>query len=178
MDPIVIVIASAAGALIGTATGILLFRRKMKPPISDTELGVLKGKVQTAEASLATATGNLEDLRKQIASQEKTILQSSEDLKKKQQQLDAESAETQKEKSRRTAAEQSVQELGAKGVLLTEQCGKLEVQLKEAQTLAGSKAEKLATVEAEFEAGKQKIHELTEQTAQLTSETAELKRAA
>ena len=176
LDPIIIVLASAAGALIGTATGILMFRRKMRPPITDAELGALKGKVETAEASLASATANLEDLRKQISAQEKTLLQNGEDLKKKQQQIEAETAETQKEKTRRAAAEQTVQELGAKVVVLTEQSAKMEGQVKEAQGLAASKATRLEAVDAELEAGKRKIQELTDQTAQLTAESAELKR--
>ena len=176
MDPTIIVITTAASALFGTAVGILLFRRKMRPAITDSELADLRAKVQTGESSMATASANLEDLRKQIALQEKALLQNGEDLKKKQEQLDAESAETQKEKARRSAAEQSVQEISANAVLLKEQCAKLEAGVREAESLAAQKATQLASAADELAAGKRKIQELTEQTAHLTSESAELKR--
>jgi len=176
LDPTIIVITTAASALFGTAVGILLFRRKMRPAITDSELADLRAKVQTGESSMATASANLEDLRKQIALQEKALLQNGEDLKKKQEQLDAESAETQKEKARRSAAEQSVQEISANAVLLKEQCAKLEAGVREAESLAAQKATQLASAADELAAGKRKIQELTEQTAHLTSESAELKR--
>ena len=121
LDPIVIVLATAAGALVGTSVGILLLRRKLRPPITEAQFAEMKGKLQTGESSLATASANLEDLRKQLALQEKALLQNAEDLKKRQAQLDIESAEVLKEKTRRAAAEQSVQEVSAKAVLLTPQ---------------------------------------------------------
>jgi chromosome segregation ATPase len=176
LDPTIIAITTAAGALFGTAVGILLFRRKMRPPITDSELADLKVKVQTGESSLATASANLEDLRKQIALQERALLQNGEDLKKRQEQLDAQSAETQKEKARRSAAEQSVQEISAKAVLLTEQCAKLEAGVRESQSLVAQQATQLASAADELSAEKRKIQELTEQTAHLTSESAEFKR--
>jgi chromosome segregation ATPase len=148
----------------------------MRPPITDGELAELKGRLQAGESSIASASANLEDLRKQIALQEKTLLQNGEDLKKRQQQLETESAETQKEKARGAALAQSLQELTAKLALLTQQCTKLEGQVKEAQSLAADKATLLASAGAELEAGKLKIQELTAQTAQLTSESAEIKR--
>jgi chromosome segregation ATPase len=176
LDPIVIVLATAAGTLIGTSVGILLLRRKLRPPITDAELAELKGKLQTGESSLAAASANLEDLRKQIALQERTLLQNGEDLKKRQEQLDIESAETQKEKARRFAAEHSVQEGSAKAVLLTEQCMKLEARVKEENNRVAEKTTRLVSFEAELEAEKRKIQEMTEQVTRLASESAELKR--
>ena len=176
LDPIVIVLATAAGTLIGTSVGILLLRRKLRPPITDAELAELKGKLQTGESSLAAASANLEDLRKQIALQERTLLQNGEDLKKRQEQLDIESAETQKEKARRFAAEHSVQEGSAKAVLLTEQCTKLEARVKEENNRVAEKTTRLVSVEAELETEKRKIQEMTEQVTRLASESAELKR--
>jgi len=176
LDPIVLALATAVGALTGTFVGILLLRRKLRPPISDGELAELKGKLQTGESSLTAANANLDDLRKQVAMQEKALQQSSEDLKKKQTQLDAETEETQKERGRRSAAEQSVQELGAKAVLLTEQCTKLEARVKEESGIAAEKATRLAAVEAESESGRQRIQELLDVTARLSTECAELKR--
>jgi chromosome segregation ATPase len=176
LDPTIIVITTAAGALFGTAVGILLFRRKMRPPITDGELAQLKARLQAGESSFATASANLEDLRKQISLQEKTLLQNGEDLKKRQQQLETESAETQKEKARAAVLEQNAQELNARLALLTEQCSKLDAQVKEAQSLVADKAAQLASAGAELEAGRQKVQELTGQIAQLTSESVELRR--
>jgi chromosome segregation ATPase len=176
VDPTVIVLATAAGALIGTSVGILLLRRKLRPPITDGELAQLKGKLQTGESSLAAATANLEELRKQIALQETALRQSGEDLKKKQEQFDIESAETQREKGLRATAEQSLKELRAKFVLLTDQCANLEARVREAEVLVAGKAAQLVSADAELEAGKLKVLELTEQMTGLTSETAELKR--
>jgi chromosome segregation ATPase len=176
LDPIVVVLATAAGALIGTTVGILLLRRKLRPPITDAEHAELKGKLQAGESSLAAASANLEDLRKQIAVQERALLQSGEDLKKKQDQLEAESVETQKERARRAAAEQSVQELSAQSVVLAEQCNKLEARAKEETELVAARANELVSAVAEMEAGKLKIQALTEQASRLTAEAAELKR--
>jgi chromosome segregation ATPase len=176
LDPTIIVITTAVGALFGTTVGILLFRRKMRPPITDSELADLRVKVKTGESSLATASANLEDLRKQIALQEKALLQNGEDLKKRQEQLDAESVETQKEKARRAAAEQSVQEVSAKAVLLTDRCAKLEAEVREAHSFAEQNVTQLASAANELAAGKRRIEELTEQNARLTSESAEFKR--
>lgn len=177
MDLIVIVLAAAAGALVGTSVGILLLRRQLRPPITEAEHAELKGKLQTGESSLAAASANLEDLRKQIAQQERALLQSAEELKKKQEQLIFESAETQKEKARCTAAEQLVQELSAKSVHLTDQCTMLESRVKEENNLAAEKASHLASIQVEFESGKRRIEELTEQVARLTTESVELKRS-
>jgi chromosome segregation ATPase len=177
LDPIVIVLATAAGALFGTSVGILMLRRKLRPPVTEAEFAEMKGKLQTGESSLAAASANLEDLRKQLALQEKALLQNAEDLKKRQAQVETESAEVLKEQARRTAAEQSVQELSAKAVLLTEQCAKLEALFTKENTLAAETATRLASVEAELEAGKRTIEELTEQSVRLTSESVELKRA-
>ena len=177
LDPIVIVLATAAGALVGTSVGILLLRRKLRPPITEAQFAEMKGKLQTGECFLAAASANLEDLRKQLALQEKALLQNAEDLKKRQAQLDIESAEVLKEKARRAAAEQSVQEVNAKAVLLTEQCTKLEALFTKENSLAAETATRLVSVEAELEAGKRRIEELTEQAVRLTSESVELKRA-
>ena len=177
MDLTVIVLATAAGALIGTSVGILLLHRKLRPPITDAELAELRGKLQTSESSLAAASASEEELRKQNALQETALSQNGDDLKKKQEQLDAESAEAQKEKSLRSTAEQTLKELRVKYVLVTDQCTKLEGRVREAESLAAGKASRLVSAEAELEAGKLKIQELTEETAELLSESEELKRS-
>ncbi len=137
----------------------------------------MKARLQTGESSLAAASANLEDLRKQLALQEKTLLQNAEDLKRKQAKVEIESAEVLKEKAQRAAAEQSAQELSAKALLLTEQCAKLEALFTKENTLASETATRLVAVEAELEAGKRRVEELTEQAVRLTSESVELKRA-
>jgi chromosome segregation ATPase len=155
-----------------------MLRRKLRPPITDAEHAELKGKLQTGESSLAAAVANLEDLRKQIVVQERALTQGAEDLKKKQEQVERESNETQKEKLRRTAAEQTVQELSTKAVEMTAQCTKLEARVQEEAELSAGKAAQLVSLVAEADASKLKIQELTEQAARLASESAELKRFA
>jgi len=175
MDPIVIFIATTAGALVGTLTGILLLRRKLRAPITETALTELKGKLQTGEASLAAASAEVKQLRAQLALQDTALLQSCADLERRQAQFEVESAETQREKVRRTAAEQNVQELGSKVVLLTEQCTKLEAQAKQGSDFVVEMGNRLVSVEGELEAARKRIQELTDQAADLTSESSELK---
>ena len=93
LDPIVIVLATAAGALIGTSVGILILRRKLRPPVTEAQFAEMKSKLQAGESSLAAASASLEDLRKEFGLQQKALLQSAEDLKKRQAQLDIASAE-------------------------------------------------------------------------------------
>lgn len=177
MDPIVIVLATAVGALIGTSVGILVLRRKMRPPVSDAEFAELKGKLKAGESALVAASTNFEGLRKQADQQEKDLTQNRAELKKKQEQLDAELAHTQNEKALRFAAEQSAQELSAKVALMAERCAKLETGIKELEILASEKTTRLTSVEAELAAGTRKIQELTEQAACLVSEFEEHKRS-
>jgi len=176
MEQILILVAAAAGALVGTSAGLLILRRKLQLPITDTELAELKGNLQNSESSLTAASANLADLRKQIVLQEGALRQNSDDLKKKQGQLDIESVEREKEKARRSAAEQGVQELSTKTGLLADECRKLEARVKEESSLAAGKAARLAAVDAELETGKRKTQELIEQVARLTSESLEYKR--
>jgi chromosome segregation ATPase len=150
----------------------------MRPPVSDAELAELKSKLQAGESALDTASGKLEGLRKQVDQQERDLTQSSAELKKKQEQLDAELAETKNEKARRFAAEQSAQELSVKEALLTEQCAKLEAKVKEEEKLAAERTTRLTSVEADLEKGTRRIQELTEQAARLSSESEEHKRSA
>jgi chromosome segregation ATPase len=178
LDPIVIVLTAGVGALIGTTIGILVLRQKLRPPITDAELAGLHNKVRAGESSLATATATLEEMRRHIAQQETVLLQSGEELKRKQEQVDNGLAEMQKEKARSVAAEQMVQELSAKTVLLSEQCANLEVKLKEENGLAADSVNRIAAAETAAEAAKRTAQELTEQAARLTAEAVELKRLA
>ena len=178
MDLTVIILASAAGALIGTSVGVLLMGRKLRPLITDKELAELKSRLHAGESSLAAASANLEQLRKQIAMHEEALLQRGEELKQKQEQLDISLTETQKEKARSSAAEQYVQQLGVKTVQLTEQCKKLEAHVREQNSVAAEEAEQFLATQAELEAAKRQIRELIEQTAHLTSESVEFKRVA
>lgn len=175
MDPIVIFLVAAAGALTGIFTGILLLRRKLRPPITEAEHAELKDKLRAGEASLVAAAADAEELRKQLALREKAILQSQEELEKRRKQLDIQLAETQEQKALRSGAEDSIRELGTKIVLLTEQCTKLEAQAKQETQLTAEKANRLVSMEGELEVGRKRIQELIEQLAQLAAESFELK---
>jgi len=177
VNGIVILLTAALGAVVGTSAGLLILYRRLRPPITEGQLAELKGKLRTGESSLAAANANLEDLRKQLAFQERTIVQADTDLKKRQELLDHEVAERQKERTRRVTAEQTVEDLSSKLVSLKEQCTKLEVRAVEDNRIAAEKSTRLATVEAELEGAKRKAQELTEQAAHLISESADIKRS-
>jgi len=176
LDPIITLLTTALGAVAGTAVGLLILYRRLRPPITDGELAELKARLRVGESSLAAATSNLEDLRKQLAFQERTILQNGADLQKRQEQLDLQSAETQKERTLRSAAEKSLEELNAKMSLLRKECTTLEGQVLEESNLAGERGARLASIEPELEAARNKVKELSEQAAALTAETAGCKR--
>jgi chromosome segregation ATPase len=167
LDPIVIVLTTAAGALIGTGTGIVLLRSKLRVPITDSELADLKGKLQAGEAGMAAANANLDDLRKQTAAQERALTEAAAELKKKQEQVERESKEAQREKDLRTTAEQQLQELGAKVLLLNEQTN-----------VANERAAKITAMQGELDTAAKKVQEATEQTAKLAAESAEFRRVA
>ena len=177
LDPIVIVVATAIGALIGTSAGVFLLRRKIRPPVSDAEFAELKHKLQTSESALDVESAKLAELGKQISQQESKVEQSAAEIIKKQRQLDTELAETQKERGFRIAAEQSAQELSAKAALLTEQCVNLEGRVKEEEKLRVETTTQLTLVEAELQAGMRKIEEMTEQGARFALESDEHKRS-
>ena len=150
MDLTVIVLATAAGALIGTSVGVLLMWRKLRPLITEKELAELKSRLHAGETALGAASANLEDLRKQIVMREEALLQRGEKLEQKQEQLDTPLAETQKEKTRSSAAEHYVQQLGVKTVQLTEQCKKLDLHVREQNTVAAEEAEQLLAAQADI----------------------------
>ena len=177
MDPLITLLTTAIGAVAGTSVGLMILYRRLRPPISDSELADLKAKLRSNESSLAAATANLEDLRKQLAFQEKTILQNGADLQKRQEQLDLKSAEVQKEKILRSAAEESAEELTSELSILRKQCSRFEGQVTEASNLASERGARLASLEPELEVARNKLKELAEQAARVATETAELKRA-
>jgi chromosome segregation ATPase len=176
MDPIVtVLLTTAAGALVGTLVGVLLMRRQLRPPVTETELAELKANVQRSETSLAAATSHAEDLGKQLAQQDKTIKQAREDLKQKQQQLDLLLSEAQAETVKRSAAEQRVQELVAQTGVLTEQHTKLDTKASEQEKQLAEKATQIAALQGELDAGKRHAEELKDQNARVTAEAAELR---
>jgi chromosome segregation ATPase len=176
MDPIVtVLLTTAAGALIGTIVGVLLMRRQLRPIITDEELAELKSGLKKSESSLAAATTNAEDLKKQIAQRDTTIQQAREELKQKQQQLDRVLAEAQEETNRRSAAERKVQELSTQTSLLTEQCTTLESGGRELNKQLAEKATQIVSLQNEVDSGKRHAQELSEQVTRVTAELTEAK---
>src|SRR5215468_1466087 len=111
MDPLTIVLCTTAGAVVGTSVGILLLHRKLRPPISETELAGLRLKVETTNASLTDAIATMADQRKQLATRDQTIQQNREAFEDKQRQYDLVAVEVQREMAQRSAAEQKTKEL-------------------------------------------------------------------
>jgi chromosome segregation ATPase len=177
LDLIVVFFVGVAGALVGTFTGILLLRRKLRPPVSEAEFAELKAKLQAGETSLAAASANAKELRAELALQQTALLQSREDATKRLDQLDAEAAEKQKEKAQRTVAEKRALELSAEVTLLTERCTGLETQAKQERDRTAEMGGRLISAEGEVESSRKKMQQLTEQADHLVAESTELKRS-
>ena len=176
MDPIVtVLITTAAGTLVGIIVGVLLMHRQLRPIVTETELAELKGSLQRSETSLVAATTNAEDLGKQLAQRDKRIQQTSDDLKQKQQQLDLVLAEAHAETVRRTAAEQRIEELNTQAGGLTEQFTRLDAKASEQEKQLAEKANRIASLKGELDAGTRYTEELKEQVARVTTEAVELR---
>ena len=100
---------------------------RLRPPITDAELAALKGKLRSAEASLAESTAGLEKLRKLIVEREQAIQRNEVALKEKQGQLDIALADI-------AAGEQRSRDLSIRAEALTEQFAQLEAKVKEERT--------------------------------------------
>ena len=168
MEFIVTILCAMSGALMGTAAGILLMFRRFRPP-SQTELDALRGNLETAESSLAAATTDLDNLRKQIVERDRSIQESSQELTEKQRQLGFAIAEAEKAAAERAAAEQ-------KAAALAERRAELDAQLEEERTRVAEQAgRQLASYEAQLDADKLQIQEVGGEVARLTAECAGLK---
>ena len=169
MEQIVILLCSMSGALVGTAVGILVMFPRLRPPITDAELALLKGKLRNTEASLAANTAGLETLRKQIVDRDQAIQRNEQALKERQQQLDTAVAE-------RAVAEQRSQELSIQAEALAEQRNQLEAKVREEKDQnVAIVNQQVASYEAQLDLDKRQVQELKEQVARLTAEAAEIK---
>jgi len=165
--------------------------RRIRTPITETELDLLRGKLRSAEFSLNSATAAQEALRKEIAQRDQAIAKAGEDLKEKLQQIDQMKADVEAATARRAEAEQKVvdgqqkvaeaderiKELSMDADSLREQRKELESKLrdmdtlKEADSAFSEKATKLiADYEAQIEANKRQIQDLSAQVVRLTTE--------
>jgi chromosome segregation ATPase len=175
MDPLLVVLCTTIGALTGTSVGILVLRRKLRPPISETELAKLRTKLGSNEVSLAEATATLVELRKQITIYEENNQRNSEALRDKQQQLDVVSADAQQEMAQRLVAEKNARELSVQFMVVTEERDKLDARMKEGGSLLEEKESQVNALETQLHAGKKQVQELTAHVGRLTSEAGELK---
>ena len=170
MELIVTILCTISGALIGTTVGLLLMFRKFRPP-SQTELDTLRGNLETAECSLAAATTDLDNLRKQIVERDRSIQESSQELNEKQRQLGFAIAEAEKaaaglEEERTRVAEQArrqlasfeaqvdadklqIQEVGGEVARLTAECAELKAQLGAELERSGQLAGQIAELQSD-----------------------------
>ncbi|HLK46889.1 MAG TPA: hypothetical protein VKT49_02075 [Bryobacteraceae bacterium] len=163
------------GALVGTIVGILLMNRKVRLPITGADLAALRSKLEAAESSLAAAQTAGDDLRKQLAEREQSLQQQTEELKRKQEQLDKLAVESEKEKLHRSVNEQLSQELSAQNATLAKERGDLESQVEEERRGAADKAARIASLETQLEFKSRQIEELSGRVDGLTAETAALR---
>jgi len=142
MELIVTLLASIGGALIGTSVGIYLLYRKLRP-ITGAELDLTRGKLRSTEFSLAAATANAENLKKQLA-----------------------------EREHQTAGvEEKIHALEAEAAELRRQLAEHEIKLQEAtKTVAEAASRQLASYESQIDADGRQIQELTGQVGRLAAE--------
>ena len=187
MDLSVVLMCTTIGALVGTSVAVLLMYRKIRLPISDTDLSALKSRLETAETSLAAATtaaessqaaatAAQEELRKQIASRDQAIQQTVEQLKTAHEQIDLLMQEAAREKAHHAAAAQKNQDLGIHATSLIEQRTELEGKLEAERRLNVEKSGQLAELEAQSEVLKRQIEIFTGQVESLVAESAALTR--
>ncbi len=175
MELNVVFLCATVGALVGTTVGVLLMYRKIRLPITETELVDLKNKLQAAESSVGAHTATVEELRKQIAERDQTIQTHSGELKKKHEQLELVIRETEKEMAKRSVAEQRAHEMSTHSAALAEQRAGLESQLQEERNRAAEKTAQIASLEAERAEDARRIQELTDRLDALNAEIAALK---
>lgn len=166
MELKIVFLCTTLGALVGTVIGVLLMNRKIRLPITGADLAALRGKLESAETSLAAATTQVEDLQKQLAERDHAIQQNAADLKKQQEKADQTLIDAEKDRAQRSAAEQKSGELILESAALKEQRAELERKLEDEK--------KLATEQQE--AQKRQILALTEQVSGLLAESAALSR--
>ena len=176
MEMNTVFLCTTIGALVGTIVGILLMNRKVRMPISDADLADLRGKLESAESSLSAANVTVEDLRKQVAERDQTLKQQTEDLKKRQEQLDKAGAEAEKDKLRRSVNEQLSQEMSAQNAALLKERADLELKVEEAGRLGAEQASRIAFLEPRLEEQTREVNELTGRVEGLIAEGAALSR--
>src|SRR5690349_13900585 len=130
MEPILILLSTTIGTVIGIAVGVLLMQRRFQPVITEAQVVVLSDKLKRAESSLAVAKNDLEGLRKQLAERDQTIEQNAEDFNKLRQQLSLLVAKAESEEAERASADQRAEKIGAQLAGLTEQHAALEANLE------------------------------------------------
>ena len=177
MEPILILLATTIGTVIGISVGVLLMQRRFQPLITQAEVLVLRDKLQSAESSLAVAKNDLEGLRKQLAERDYTIEKTAEDLKKIRQQLSLVIAKAESEEAERASAEQRAQQLGVQLAAVTEQHAALEAKLDESGRVAENMTRQLASFEMQRDVDQRCIEDLSEQVADLTAESSEFRLA-
>jgi chromosome segregation ATPase len=154
MEPIVILLSSICGALIGTSVGIYLLYRKLRP-ITGAELDLTRGKLRSTEFTLSSTTATLDNLRKQIAEGGQAVEESSRLL---------------------AAAEEKARQLELEAAALRRQFGELEARSKdETKAVAETASRQIATYEDRIDADERQIQELNGQVARLNAELAQTK---
>ena len=142
MELIVTLLASISGALIGTSVGIYLLYRKLRP-ITGAELDLTRGKLRSTEFSLAAATANIENLKKQLTDRDQQI----------------------------AAAEEKAHASEAAAGELRQQIAGDEIRLQEAtKAVAETASRQLASYESQIDADGRQINELTGQVSRLAAE--------
>ena len=174
MELPIILWSAVVGAIVGVL--VLMFARKPRSRGSEIQAAAMR-QLQDGEPALAMAPFTVEDLRKVLTERDQTLLQSRDDLEKKQQQLDAATAEVVREAGLRSAAEQRSAELAAQAAALAEEMKAIEAKAREDRQAAEEAGLQVSPLEMQLASEKRQSQELTEQIAKLTAELAERQRS-
>jgi chromosome segregation ATPase len=165
----VVLLSATIGIGVGVMFGFLLLRRGRG---AATEGGAA-GKAAAAHnlaTVVAAPTVTIEDLRKLLTDRDQTLQQSRDDLKQKQQQLEAATAAAESAAALRAESEQRATELVVQANTLADQLRELTAKTQGEGLATEEAGRQIAALQAQVESEKVQGRELAEQIARLTSD--------
>ena len=181
MEPLLIILSTAIGTVVGVICAVFLMQRRGRLPDS---VDARKISPENLASVVAAPTVTIEDLRGLLAERDQTLQQSRDDLQNRQQQLDAALAETQAALAEvqnvtalRNAAEQRGAELATQTCTFADQLKELDIKVQELSLAAEEAKGQLAPLETQLDLEKRQNQELAEQNARLAAQLNETGRS-
>jgi chromosome segregation ATPase len=177
MDLIVVLLSSISGALIGTSVGIYMLYRKLRP-ITGAELDLTRGKLRSAEFTLASTSAGLDKLRKELEEREQQLSAAEERARAAESQIaqhEAKIKDATEEvaasasqqiaayEARIGAGEQQIRELSEKVARRTAELDQLKCDFEQ-------ESKSRSTLETQLSGERENSRELASRIAELESE--------